>query len=248
MPEITVIVPVLNEAGNVLPLAREVVAALGSRDFELVFVDDGSTDGTWAQIQAAQAQDARVRGWRHPRRLGQSAALWTGLERTTGPVVATLDGDLQNDPADLPRLLGLLAEADFVLGVRRRRRDNWTRRLSTQVAHGARRLVLGVDFEDAGCAARVFKRSVLCAVFPFDGLHRFLPLLVAGGGFRVQEAPVNHRPRHAGRSKYGVWNRLGRGIVDLLAVAWYQRRRLKPVASTDLLASRTGPVPPGGRP
>ena len=145
------------------------------------------------------------------------------------PLLATLDGDLQNDPADLPRLLKELESCDFACGWRQNRQDTFVRRLSSRLARAARSAALGAEFRDTGCALRVFRRTALAGVFGFNGLHRFLPILVAGGGFRVREVPVSHRPRVAGVSKYGVWNRLGRGLHDLMAIAWYQRRRVQPV-------------------
>lgn len=227
--QISVIVPVFNEADNVSPLVREVTAALARESFELVLVDDGSRDGTWEKIQAASAADARVRGLRLKWNSGQSAALWTGIQATDSPILATLDGDLQNDPADFPALLAELEKCDMVCGVRQKRRDTWVRRVSSSVARAARRTALGVDFQDTGCGLRVFRRTVLQGVFGFNGLHRFLPVLVHDGGARVHELPVNHRPRVAGVSKYGIWNRLGRGVVDLFALAWYHQRRYRPV-------------------
>jgi dolichol-phosphate mannosyltransferase len=226
--EIAIIIPVFNESANVAPLAREVTTAFQAepRSWELVFVDDGSTDDTWQRILDAQSADPRVRGLRHVRNRGQSAAVWTGIENTTTPFLCTLDGDLQNDPAELPRMLALLSEVDFVCGHRVNRQDSFVRRVSSRVARAARKVALGHDFADTGCALRAFKRTALRGVFPFNGLHRFLPLLVAGNGSTTREIPVNHRPRVAGVSKYGVWNRLGRGIFDLLGVAWYQRRRV----------------------
>jgi dolichol-phosphate mannosyltransferase len=253
--EISIVVPVFNEAENVLPLAREVATAMQSvnRSFELLLVDDASTDSTWQKIGEARQADSRVRGLRHARNAGQSAALWTGIQAATAPILATLDGDLQNDPADLPRLLAELDRVDFVSGMRLQRQDTWLRRISSHIARWARRTALKVDFRDTGCAMRVFKRSALEGVFPFNGLHRFLPVIVHGGGARTLEVPVNHRPRVAGVSKYGVWNRLGRGIYDLFAIAWYQKRRLRPVEFTGLVdqkpsARRTIPIeeaPPG---
>ena len=234
--DISIIVPVYNEAENILPMLRETSAAMkgAARSWELVFVDDASSDETWARIAEARGLDARVRGLRHARNAGQSAALWTGIQATTSPILATLDGDLQNDPADLPRMLGELERHDFVSGMRLQRRDNFVRRVSSAIARQARRTALGVDFRDTGCAIRVFKRTALNGVFPFNGLHRFLPVLVHGGGARTLEVPVNHRPRVAGVSKYGVWNRLGRGIYDLFAIAWYQKRRVGSVPFTEL--------------
>jgi dolichol-phosphate mannosyltransferase len=226
--DISIVVPVFNEEENILPMCREIAAAMREepRSYELVFVDDASTDQTWNRILDARREDGRVRALRHRRNAGQSAALWTGLQATTSAIVATLDGDLQNDPADLPRLLVELGQVDFVCGVRTRRQDSFIRRLSSWIARRARHWALGVDFADTGCAARAFKRSALNGVFPFNGLHRFLPILVHGAGAVTREIPIHHRPRVAGVSKYGVWNRLGRGIFDLIAMAWYQRRRI----------------------
>jgi dolichol-phosphate mannosyltransferase len=234
--DIAIIVPVFNEAENILPLAREVTGALRneSRSYELFFVDDASTDNTWGKIQEAHRLDSRVRALRHQKNHGQSAALWTGVQATTAPIIATLDGDLQNDPADLPHMLGRLDAYDFVCGVRSRRQDRWVRRISSRIARWARKRALAVDFCDTGCALRVFKRSALNGVFPFHGWHRFLPVLVHANGAKTVEVPVNHRSRIAGVSKYGIGNRLWRGMVDLLALAWFQKRRLTTVPSTAL--------------
>jgi dolichol-phosphate mannosyltransferase len=223
-----VVIPLRNELENVLPLAEKVFAALRSepRKAELILVDDASSDGTWEQILAAQRADQRVRALRHARQSGQSAALWTGFEASHGSILATLDGDLQNDPADLPRLLAALANCDLVCGVRAVRNDNAVRRISSSIARGARKLALGVDFKDIGCNFRVMKRSVLQALLPFDGLHRFLPVLAQDAGAVVKEMDIAHHPRTAGRSKYGVWNRLGRGVWDLSMIAWYRKRQL----------------------
>src|SRR6266536_518527 len=203
-------------------------------NYELLFVDDASTDDTWQKIEEARRLDPRVRGRQHARNDGQSAALWTGIQATTSPMLATLDGDLQNDPADLPRLLAELERVDFVSGMRLNRQDNFVRRVSSKIARWARRTALRVDFRDTGCAIRAFKRTALTGIFPFHGLHRFLPVLVHGGGAKTLEIPGYHRPRRAGVSKYGVWNRLGRGLYDLFAIAWYQKRRLPPVACVEL--------------
>ena len=226
---ITIIIPVFNEADNVLPMAREVTAAFGplKDSWELLFVDDASTDATWARIAEARALEPRVAGLRHRRNAGQSAAVWTGLQASGSSIVCTLDGDLQNDPADLPKMIAELERVDFVSGMRLRRQDSWVRKVSSKIARWARRRMLGVDFRDTGCAIRAFKREAVEGVFPFNGLHRFLPVLVHGGGFKTLEVPVNHRARVAGVSKYGVWNRLGRGMYDLIAMSWYQKRRYR---------------------
>ncbi len=227
-PEISVVVPVYNEEDNILPLADEIRTALDStgRAYELLFVDDASTDETWNRIQQAHKINRRVRGLRHLKNAGQSAALWTGIQRTQSPIIATMDGDRQNDPADLPGLLRAMEHADFICGVRTKRKDDFLRRVSSRVARKARKFALGVDFADTGCAMRVFKRSALIGVFAFNGLHRFLPVIVHGSGVTTREVPINHRARVAGVSKYGLWNRLGRGVFDLFAISWYQKRRV----------------------
>lgn len=235
--DISIIVPVFNEAENVLPLAQEVAEAFGqeSRSYELLFVDDASRDETWERIQQAHQADRRVHGLRLAENSGQSAALWTGIQFSRGPIIATLDGDLQNDPHDLPRMLEALQSYDFVCGVRLIRSDNFLRRQSSVIARHARKFMLGADFQDTGCALRVFRRSALEGIFPFHGFHRFLPILVHGNGVPTLEVPVHHRPRRAGVSKYGVWNRLGRGLYDLVALSWYQKRRFRPRKFTELV-------------
>ncbi|HLH53677.1 MAG TPA: glycosyltransferase family 2 protein [Verrucomicrobiae bacterium] len=234
-PQISVVAPLWNEEDNVRPLAQQVFAAFGGGlpAIELILVDDASTDKTWERILEAQAADKRIRAVRHSRNSGQSAALWTGFQVSRGDIIATLDGDLQNDPADLPRLLEALQSADLVCGVRTKRMDSAVRKISSKIARWARKAALGVDFRDSGCNLRVFKRSVLQSLFAFDGLHRFMPIIAHGGGNVVIEVPVNHRPRIAGVSKYGIWNRLGRGICDLAMIAWYKKRQLKNIGFTE---------------
>jgi len=246
-PDISVVVPLHNEAPNVLPLAQRVLAALDHALIasELILVDDGSADDTWKRVLEAQQFDPRVRGLRHGKNAGQSAALWTGFKHCRAEVIGTLDGDLQNDPADLPRLSAELLSCDMVCGVRIKRMDNWLRRVSSGIARIARKKVLGVDFRDSGCNLRVFKATLLKDLPAFDGIHRFMPILVQAAGATVKEVPVDHHPRTAGKSNYGVWNRLGRGIYDLLMVRWLMKRQLlKPAAiesSAPALASPQDP-------
>jgi dolichol-phosphate mannosyltransferase len=232
-PAISVVVPLYNEARNVQPLTRKIFESLGQekRPIELILVDDRSADETWQEILAAKKADPRVRALRHRTRSGQSAALCTGFQASRGEVIATLDGDLQNDPADLPRMLAQLANCDMVCGVRVGRKDTAVRRISSVIARWARKTVLGVDFRDSGCNLRVFKRSVLKYLPPFDGLHRFVPILAHGGGAIVEEMPVTHHARAAGLSKYGILNRLGRGISGLILVRKCLKGRV-PAASS----------------
>jgi dolichol-phosphate mannosyltransferase len=227
-PEISVVVPLRNEGANVLPLTERIFAALGkvSGGVELILVDDASSDDTWQQILQARQVHPRLRAFRHSQNRGQSAALWTGFRASHGRIVATLDGDLQNDPAELPCMLALLADCDMVCGVRTKRADNWLRRISSSIARCARKMVLGVDFADTGCNLRVFKRGVLDTLPAFDGIHRFMPVFVHNVGLMVKEVPVSHHPRNAGRSNYGISNRLGRGIRDLIMVRWFLKRQI----------------------
>jgi dolichol-phosphate mannosyltransferase len=227
-PQLSIVVPMHNEEPNVKPLAEAVFRAFERETIgiELILVDDGSTDQTWQRIREVWASFPNLRGIRHGRSRGQSAALWSGFKASRGSIIGTLDGDLQNDPADLPSLLKLLNDCDMVCGVRQRRADNFSRRVSSSIARSARKLVLGVDFADTGCNLRVFKRSIVELLPAFDGIHRFMPILAHNGGARVKELPTQHHPRIHGLTKYGVWNRLGRGICDLLMVRWYLKRQI----------------------
>lgn len=239
---LSVIVPFYNEEGNVRPLTEKVfeVARQLPGTCELILVDDCSTDSTWARIQEVSAQDNRVRPQRHKVNSGQSASLWTGFGAARGDIIATLDGDLQNDPADLPQMLRLLEHCDMVTGVRTRRADNFNKRVSTKVARWARRLVFQVDFADTGCNLRVFKRAVLETIPPFNGFHRFIPILTRAAGAIVKEMPVTHHRRHSGTSKYGLRNRVWRGILDLIMVRLYARRQLQIYGRKNVLQETAG--------
>ncbi|MBK6334226.1 MAG: glycosyltransferase family 2 protein [Betaproteobacteria bacterium] len=232
---LSVVVPVRNEAENIEPLVREIAAALsGLRAFEIVYVDDGSDDGTHAELERLAASLPQLRHLRHVRSCGQSTAILTGVHSARHPWVATLDGDGQNDPADIPRLLERLAAAQpeenlqMLAGWRAARRDTWLRRLSSRVANGVRSRVLRDATPDTGCGLKLFARDTFLALPYFDHMHRFLPALVQRQGGRVESIVVSHRPRTRGRSKYGVHNRLWVGIVDLFGVAWLMRRARRP--------------------
>jgi dolichol-phosphate mannosyltransferase len=227
---LSVVVPMLNEAENVVSLVVEIAAALGGRlDAEIVCVDDGSVDGTAEQIRKTMATVPGLRLVRHPRRAGQSAAIATGVRFARGAIVVTLDGDGQNDPADIPRLLeAWLEEPDrerlMIVGWRARRRDSALKRLSSRVANAVRSRILGDDTPDTGCGLKVFARAAFLELPVFDHMHRFLPALMRRAGGRVRSVPVNHRPRRRGQSNYGTWDRLWIGIVDLFGVIWLARR------------------------
>jgi len=231
-PEISVVIPVCNEAENVGPLAHEIAAALAGRSFEILFVDDGSTDGTAAAVIASRASIPQVRLLRHSFRSGQSAAVTTGVRHARAEWVGTLDGDGQNDPADLPRLFAahqLPANANVMLiqGHRTSRKDTGFRRLQSRIANGVRSRLLGDGTPDTGCGIKVMHRETYMELPKFDHMHRFLPALFQRAGARVISVPVNHRPRARGTSKYGMLDRLWVGIVDIFGVMWL-RRRYKP--------------------
>ncbi|MDX2101945.1 MAG: glycosyltransferase family 2 protein [Alphaproteobacteria bacterium] len=234
-PRLSVVVPVLNEAENVSPLIdqiRRAVPALGS--YEIVFVDDGSTDGTVAALLAAQTEgDLRV--VRHRQRCGQSAALLTGVRAARGDYIVTLDGDGQNDPADIPALWQA-AEAHqansavpfLVCGWRKDRKDTWLKRRSSRIANAIRRNALKDNTQDTGCSLKLYRRDFFLRFPHYDHNHRFLCALAIREGGVVLSVPVSHRPRTHGVSKYGFWDRLWVGIDDLWGTAWLMRRMRRP--------------------
>jgi dolichol-phosphate mannosyltransferase len=233
VPALSVVVPVCNEEENVGPLAREIAQALAGRPFELLFVDDGSTDATAQEVLNAQVSaGAAIRLLRHPRRAGQSSALCTGVRHARAPWIATLDGDGQNDPADIERLLRTVRESGnenllLVVGDRRAtRRDTWFRRLQSRVANGVRARMLGDATPDTGCGIKLMHRETFLRLPQFDHMHRFLPALYRRLDARIVSVPVSHRPRTRGKSKYGMFDRLWVGIVDLFGVMWLLRRRI----------------------
>ncbi|MBK7951082.1 MAG: glycosyltransferase family 2 protein [Deltaproteobacteria bacterium] len=225
-PRLSVVIPFRDEAPSLAVLHAELAAVLDALPFgaEMIFVDDESRDDGAAIVARLAAGDPRVRLLALTPHAGQSAALEAGFRAARGELVATMDADLQNDPADLPALLAGLAEADCVCGVRVARRDALGTRLASRAANAIRRRVLGDGIEDIGCSLRVMRRSGLERIKLFRGGHRFLPVLLALEGARVAERPVRHRPRRHGRSKYGVLMRLRVVWADLLGVAWLARR------------------------
>jgi dolichol-phosphate mannosyltransferase len=227
-PAVSVVIPAYNEEANVEPCYRELAAVLAAtgQPFEIIFVDDGSTDGTREALRRLTREDARVRVLRLRRNAGQTAALDAGFRAARGAVVVTMDADLQNDPRDIPRLLAALPGHDVVCGWRVDRRDPWTKRVASRIANRVRRAITGDGVHDTGCTLKAFRRDALKRLHLYRGMHRFLPALLLMEGCRVTEVPVGHRPRRAGRSKYGNWGRLWSGLADLWAVRWMARRRL----------------------
>jgi len=235
--ELSVVVPVKNEAENILPLLDEIHGALqGKVEFEVVYVDDGSDDSTPQALSQAADIHPRLRIVRHRQSCGQSQAVATGVRHAAGHLIATLDGDGQNDPADLPAMLERWRSAPdavrprlMVTGWRAARRDNSIRRLSSKVANGVRSWLLRDGIPDSGSGIKLLPRELFLDLPRFDHMHRFMAALVIRAGGTVETVKVNHRPRERGTSKYGVWNRLWVGIVDLLGVMWLMRRSRNPV-------------------
>lgn len=232
---VSVVVPVLNEAGNIRPLIEEIDTVLGRFAIaEIVYVDDGSDDATASELAAATVEFSRLRSVRHRGPAGQSAAIATGVQAAAGPIIVTLDGDGQNDPADTSKMLAVYqreSSADIpllVAGHRVNRRDSWLKRAASKIANVVRRRVLGDETPDTGCGLKVFDRAVFLDLPRFDHMHRFLPALFIRQGGRVISVPVSHRTRARGTSKYGIFDRLFVGIADLMGVGWLARRPLSP--------------------
>jgi glycosyltransferase involved in cell wall biosynthesis len=243
MPEISLVVPVFDEEDNLPVLAEEIhrtMAGVGA-SYEVVFVDDGSTDGSPAVLARLARENPAVRVVRQRKNAGQSAALDAGFRFAQGEVVVTLDADLQNDPADIPKLLAHLDGCDVVCGVRTERRDTWVRRISSRIANAVRNQLTHESIADVGCTLRAIRAEFLHQLPMFTGMHRFLPTLLRMAGARIIEVPVNHRPRLHGQAKYGIGNRLWRALADLFAVRWMQKRWIDRRLSQEIAIWNTTP-------
>lgn len=222
-PEISVVVPVFNEQENLPILQSEIRAALGGLDYELIFVDDGSTDASADKIDRA----VNVRVLRFEKNAGQSAALYAGIKAARGRTIVMIDSDLQNDPADIPKLLAEISRgADLVCGYRAQRKDTLSKRLTSRIANFVRSRFTKDYVRDTGCTLKAMRRECTGALIPFKGMHRFIPALIRGAGFGLVEIPVNHRPRRFGQTKYGFGSRAWRATMDMFGVRWLLSRRL----------------------
>ena len=230
-PEISVVIPVQNEEKNVAPLAREIASALEGRAYEIVFVDDASTDDTRACLIGLKDELPALRVLSHRKNAGQSRAIRTGVLAARAPVVCTLDGDGQNDPADLPTLYAQLVRPDapeglaLVQGVRQKRKDTAWKRFGSRLANNVRRRILNDDHSDSGCGAKAFLRDAFVMLPYFDHMHRYMPALMKMDGYVVEASPVSHRQREYGRSKYTNFGRLAAAMSDLRGVLWLRKRR-----------------------
>jgi dolichol-phosphate mannosyltransferase len=222
-PRVSVVVPLFNEEANMPILQSELRAALGGLDHEIIFVDDGSIDRTVERIENA----ANVRVLRFAKNAGQTAAIYAGLQAARGATAVLIDGDLQNDPADIPKLLAEISRgADLVCGYRAQRKDTLVKRLTSRVANFVRSRFTKDGVRDTGCTLKAMRRECVGALVPFKGMHRFIPALIKAAGYRLVEIPVNHRPRRFGQTKYGLGNRALRATIDMFGVRWLLSRRL----------------------
>jgi glycosyltransferase involved in cell wall biosynthesis len=222
-PAVSVIVPVFNEEDNISILQSELGRALAGIEHEIVFVDDGSSDRTAERIQ----RSPQVRVLRFEKNTGQSAAIYAGLNAACGAALVLIDGDLQNDPADIPKLLAEISRgADLVCGYREKRKDTTVKRLTSRIANFVRSRFTKDGVRDTGCSLKAMRRECVRTLIPFKGMHRFIPALVKGAGYRLVEVPVNHRPRRFGKSKYGLRNRALRATIDMFGVRWLLSRQV----------------------
>jgi dolichol-phosphate mannosyltransferase len=222
-PAFSVVVPLYNEEANLPILQEELRAGLSGLDYEIIFVDDGSVDSTTERIETA----SNIRLIRFEKNSGQSAAIYAGLTAARGAIMVVIDGDLQNDPADIPRLLAEITQgADLVCGYRLKRQDTLVKRLTSRIANAVRSRYTKDGVRDTGCTLKAMRRECVSALLPFKGMHRFIPALVKAAGYRLVEVPVNHRPRRFGQSKYGLGNRALRATIDMFGVRWLLSRRL----------------------
>ncbi len=221
---LSVVIPLFNEEENVAPLCEEISQTLAGHDFEIVLVDDKSTDQTLAHIPV----EPNIRVLRFEKNTGQSGAMYAGIHSAQGDVIILMDGDRQNDPADIPKLLAALDQGfDLVCGYRASRKDTLSKRLTSRFANAIRSRFTRDGVRDTGCTLKVMRRECREALLPFNGMHRFIPALIKGMGYKITELPVHHRPRVAGVSKYGFGNRALRATMDMFAVRWLLSRQIQ---------------------
>ncbi len=227
--EYSVVIPVYNEQKNLSPLLESLLRVMGAikKEYEIICVDDGSSDGSFEELVEWKKKCPFLRIIRLERNYGQSTALACGLSRARGNIIITLDSDLQNNPEDIPGLLNKIGPWDVVCGVRTRRSDSWLRIISSRIANSVRSRITGDRITDIGCSLKAYKRKFLKKIILFKGMHRFLPTLLKMEGAKILEVEVSHFPRKHGQTSYGIWNRMFKSFIDLLAVKWMQKRRIE---------------------
>lgn len=236
LPEISVVVPIKDEEDNIRPQIEEIQRSMDTlgRPYEILYVDDGSEDRSWEVLAGEVERCPVLRALRLDRNHGQSAAMDAGIRNARGELIVTMDGDMQNVPADIPGLIEALGEADMVCGYRAERNDTAWRRVQSRIANAIRNWLTGDSIRDTGCSLKVFRKICFANVKMYNGMHRFLPTLARLEGFAISEAPVSHRARHSGVAKYGFSNRALRSLRDLIAVRWMQSRHLSHKVAEEL--------------
>jgi len=237
MQSLSIVIPVYNEEGNIVPLMARITEAMAGWQgpLEILFVDDGSTDRTLELLREVQAKDARVRIAHFRKNLGQTAAMAAGFRLARGEIVATIDADLQNDPMEIPRLAAMLNDWDVVCGIRTRRRDTLWKRISSRIGNGFRNWLTGDNIIDTGCTLKTYRRECLEGLELYKGMHRFLPTLFKMRGYRVTQVAVSHHARFAGKTKYGTWGRLVKGLGDVWAVRWMKKNYIDYASELQLI-------------
>jgi glycosyltransferase involved in cell wall biosynthesis len=234
----SVVIPVYNEEGNIQPLVAELDQMVnGGTDIEVFLVDDGSRDSTWQKITAASKAFPFIKGIRSIRNRGQSAAMLLGLSHATGDVVVTMDGDLQNNPADIPKLVEEMGDYDVVCGYRAKRRDTWSKKVGSKIGNAIRNRITKDNLRDTGCSLKAFKRKCISDLPPLNGAHRFMGAYFKLNGRSIKQIPVDHRARQFGQSKYTNLKRLPKTMFDLIGFVWYRSRLLKPNAEIEVTGS-----------
>lgn len=240
MQDLTVVIPIFNEEENIQPLIGRLAQALAEwpGTAEFLFVDDGSTDTSLEKLKQAQNSDPRIRIAHLRKNRGQTAAMAAGFRLAQGRAVVTLDGDLQNDPEDIPRLVAMLDEWDVVCGIRADRHDGRWKKFSSRIANRFSNWITGDVIVDTGCTLKAYRRRCLEGLELYSGMHRFLPTLLMMRGYKLAQVPVRHHPRVAGKTKYGTWGRLTKGLGDLWAVRWMKKNRIEFESALELIESR----------
>ncbi|GJQ22659.1 MAG: glycosyltransferase family 2 protein [Planctomycetia bacterium] len=225
-PDISIVIPVYNEVDNIEPLGHSIINAMQGQNYEVIFVDDGSTDGSNQKLDEWCVRYTNFRTLHFKINAGQTAAMDAGFKHASGKYVISMDADMQNDPADIPRLIEKLSRYDLVCGWRQKRNDPWLKRISSKVANFIRNKLSQENIKDTGCSLKAYRRECLRQIKLYNGMHRFLPTLFKMEGFTVTEIIVSHYPRKFGKSKYGISNRAFRAFIDLLVVRWMKKRKL----------------------
>ncbi|MCF6156493.1 MAG: glycosyltransferase [Candidatus Brocadia sp.] len=232
-PDISIVIPVYNEVDNIEPLGRSIINKMRGKNYEVIFVNDGSTDGSTGKLNAWCASHTNFRTIHFKKNAGQTAAMDAGFKHAAGKYVVSMDADMQNDPADIPKLLEKLDTYDMVCGWRQKRNDPWIKRISSKVANFIRNKLSQEDIKDTGCSLKAYRKECFNRIKLYNGMHRFLPTLFKMEGFTVAEIVVNHYPRKFGKSKYGISNRAFRAFIDLLVVRWMKKRKLNYEVNND---------------